>query len=75
MKTLKQSAAKPKYFASGPKLCVCYTVVVSNQRISERFGSQGVLADSLAQLFRVSALDLCRAEGCRFESRSTWELD
>lgn len=73
MKTLKQSAAKPKYFVSSPKLSICYTGVVSNQCKSECFGSQGALA-GVAQLFRVSALDLCRAEGCRFESRSTWEL-
>lgn len=73
MKTLKQSAAKPKYLVSSTKLLVCYTVVVSNQRKSECFGSQGVLA-GVAQLFRVSALDLCRAEGCRFETRAAWEI-
>lgn len=75
MKTLKQSAAKAKCFVSSPTLFVCFTVivVVRNQRKSECFGSQSVLA-GVAQFLRVSALDLGHAEGCRFESRSTWEL-
>lgn len=67
MKTLNQSAAKPKCFVSSPKLfeATSEKVIVLVHK---------VFFSSVVQLFRVSALDLCRAEGCRFESRSTWDL-